>query len=348
MIAPVAHSGSVNSPKKLKEEQAPVCCACWHKSADSIGYVFSTTEGINKAAKFGASIINFISKVFGALADGWYSLSTAFKAVATFLDVTDIVARAVEFAKGEIKGAWKIASRVFLTAFRILCVIDFLEKVKLINLKGVMETLGNVPVLGWIINLPSSLLGLASFSFSLVHNSLQLKADKAKAKLNDNKRIALEARQKALTEKDSAKKAVLESTYTKAVEEVRAAKVALGKLKPADVAAKKVEDIAVQFNNRVDTKKGEKTLAVRIENCDIETRNTRISKIKNIVAIINDVIKVTCIALSLLGLLLGGILVASSIPMMALGVVASAMGLYKCFHDKIAKDSVEKLKPVKA
>lgn len=308
-----------------------------------VGDRLASAEGINKASKLGVSIINLVGKIVGALSEGWQAFSNTLRGVAYFLDVTDLITRIAEWIKGEVIGAWKIASRVFLTVFRVFGLIEFLEKVKLINLRSVVEKLGNVPVIGWIINLPSSLLGLVSFSLSLVHYSIETRKYNLRVTLAENRKIAYEARLQYLREQEDPDD-VLQNKYIAAVKEIRNAKAALNiqKWTPEKVEAREgryywSQGFANTYSN--DTS----ILRRKIKVTEVELSNAIVKRGKSIVGIVNDIFKVAIIALSLLGLILGGILLATALPMLIFGVAVSAMGLYKCFHEAVARDYMQKL-----
>lgn len=313
---------------------------CFQYGVGVFGDRVASSEGINKIAKLGITIISLVGKVLGALSEGWQALSNTLKGVAYFLDVTDIITRIVEWVKGEVVGAWKIASRVFLTVFRVFGLIEFLEKVKLINLRTVVEKLGNVPVLGWIINLPIGLLGVCSYSLSMVHYSLETRKHQLKVNLAENRRIALDARQQAASTGSTDE---LKNIYCKAIKEIRSAKLSLGLMK-SEEAQIDDENIAMQWDDRNGNDEVNE-LQTRIEESERELSNAVVKRGKSIVSIINDVFKVAIIALSLLGLIFGGLLLATSLPMLIFGVATAAMGLYKCFHEAVAKDYVVKLNP---
>lgn len=264
----------------------------------------------------------------------------------------DIFVRITEWIKGEVKGAWKIASRVCLTVFRVFNVISFLEKVKLIDMGPVVSKLSTIPVIGWIVNLPVGLIGIFAFGLGTVNNSIQVAADSARKRIQENIKQALVARRIAINPKaDAMDIAIQKNKYEVAHNAIQSDKALLSKLKDhVDLKRRNYtvldqNQIQAQWNTRSQPNYAtDASLDKRIKRANLQVNKITVERGKTIVGLINDAIKVAVIALFLIGSIVGGILAATSIFMLSASLAAASIGFYKVFHDKFAKMSVENTK----
>lgn len=314
--------------------------ACVQKNAVAFGETLISPEGLNKTAKLGSVTISFVGKILGTIADGWNNFNGVLRSGVEFLDFVDIISRITEWVKGEVKGGWKIASRIFLTAYRVLSVVSFLEKLKLFDLGPTVERLSRIPVIGLLVNIPLNVIGLISFSLSTVHNSIEVHKDNAKLILATNKLAALQLKQQLIS--DPAQQ--LEDKYVDSILKIRAAKVTLGKLPSVDNSEDAIAQIRQQWQSRTTGNVDNAKLTKDIKKADLRISVAKTERGRTLLGLINDVLKVAVISLSLVGLAVGGILASTSIPMLVLGLVVAGVGFYKVFHDKYAKMSIESTK----
>lgn len=125
----------------------------------------------SRVTKLTAAIIDFIGNLFIKVSTG---LANFRLAIGTFADVVDIFAtlrQVNSLIQGKLQTLAEKISVVFLTVFRALFIVKFLEKIKAINLTSFMNTLGRIPVLGLIVHVPLSAVGLASLAFDVAHHT---------------------------------------------------------------------------------------------------------------------------------------------------------------------------------
>lgn len=357
---------SATTAIKKNEGCCTTCCTKFQNGVNTVGKKMFEGDSINKTAKLGVATISLVKALY-PLHEAWSNLSTALKGCITWLDTFDIINRVREWLGGEVKGIWKILSRICLTAFQTINIMKFLDYLKFIDMKSITETLGRIPVIGFIVGLPSLILGLGAYLFSLVHSSTKANENGLKATLANAKKEACEIKQSVIEAlqnkgyefmKDESY-VTLEKRYHAAKEMIVTAKLGLGHKKTKDAADKNAKIIrdATDQNIRirwdqifisleakgttsasglaVDKAKAELAdLKGRINHHKAQAYNGSLEKSKAIVSIISDVSKSIFFACGLIGIFTEiSFLAFASLPMLIMGTIAAATGVFKVFYD---------------
>lgn len=336
------------------------CSRCCTQFKDTVNVGFKTMlegETVNKTAKLATVSIKLKDAIKPA-SEGWQNLYVALKGCIAWLDVIEIINRIREWVVGEVKGFWKVLSRICLTIAQTINVMNFLDMVKLINFKGMLESMSRVPVLGDIIALPGALLGLGAYLFSMIHNSVKVRRDSAETSKNVAKREACEVKLRALAimehspESWDTESVKLEHAYIDARKIIEAAKAKKGEtVTSASSLANKIKnkwDAFITAAEEGDKAKIRAYNQALIQRHSVKEYNANLDKSKSRLSIIRDVSKVLLYSLGLLGLAVGGLLAVTSIPMLALAAVSAAIGVFKVFYDKRRPKEVPTLPAVVA
>jgi hypothetical protein len=348
---------------KKNEGSCTTCCTKFQNGVNTVGKKMLEGDSINKTAKLGVAAISLVKALY-PLHEAWSNLSVALKGCITWLDTFEIVNRVREWLGGEVKGVWKILSRICLTAFQTINIMKFLDYLKFIDMKSITETLGRIPVIGFIVGLPSLILGLGAYMFSLVHNSTKASENSLKAALANAKKEACESKKSVIEElKDKGYDKfmvdpsydTLYKKYLVSKEKVNAAKISLGqKVKDATDQNIKIrwdqifinsEDRTATSGLKLDVVDAELVnLKGRINHHKAQAHNGSLEKSKAIVSIVSDATKAIFFACGLIGIFTEiSLLAFASLPMLIMGTIAAATGVFKVFYDLRTKVEVPKL-----
>lgn len=158
---------SVTAAVKFSPPPASHAWACF----DGFGRTLFSTDGAVKIIK----LVKEIFKVLAAL--GVTALDTLSDAVNWFSgygDMVEAVNRTFQVLTKKADDWAAQISGIFYAAFRILIALKFIDKIKLINLEAITTAIGNVPVLGYVVQVPVDMVGSVSAIFDITHHSMQL------------------------------------------------------------------------------------------------------------------------------------------------------------------------------
>lgn len=363
-------SSATATATATKPKNPPGCCTNFCNKFQNGVNVFGkkVLEGysINRIAKSAIANISLVSALY-PLQEGWHNLKTVLVGCVTWLDLFDIINRAREWLTCEIKGMWRIISRVCLTAFQIIGVIKFLDYLKFIDINNIIQPLSRIPVIGFIVGLPHLTLITAAYLFSLINNATKLSPEGTQAILSEAKREACEIKKNALEGlksvdpyvfSKSAEYHKLHSNYLTCKEKIKNLKKSLGE-KVCDIEA---QHYTCRFEKLFTDVKSEETVSkLKIDELEInlkeikkrvayhkvQAHNGNVTWSKTVVGIISDLSKTIFLTCGLIGVFTEiSFLAFTSIPMLTMGAISALAGVFKVFYDIRSLEPVPELPPV--
>lgn len=308
---------------------------------------------ISRAGKAAVAGIN-LAEVYTPLSEGTSNVRTALRGTVKWLDAIDIISRVREWFLGEVKGFWKVLSRICLTVFQAIGVMNLLDALKVIDFKAMLSKLSHIPVLGTLITLPSAWLYVGSTFFSAFNNGSRISSYGTEAKKNAALKEALEIKKQVYGNLGNGRTMnALQQRYFDAKHHAEIEKGKLGETVDVGVALnRKIQTKWDNFVNLAQAFSKQANAANRIQGhvdhldhrikvIDAREYNANLTRSKSIVGIINDIMKTLFISLGLIGAALGVALISfEAVPMLFFGAVAAGFSLFKCFYEAQAPKTV--------
>lgn len=335
---------------------------------DTSARLATSVEGISKIGMLCNRIIEAVKAIFGAVSAGVMNLASALGHFSQIGEFVQSFMRVSQLIKATDKNAhwYEIGGIVATLVYRVIGMVNFIDKIGLANLGSFVSTVGSV----WVLVPLSALANAFQLTTEIIRldrNPIELEAAEAALALANLKmgyKEAVERNQKiskqqfkeacgyahnrltaarfTLIEKvgvedpkikdiDQLMKMRCKNFYNAIEANYRPQEIGLGQA---------IDDPSVTFKKSLINKK----ITYEIERWEKEVENLHIHKTRSILGILAAITKLVAITLGTIGILTGVAALAASSPLgIIVGLIVAGMAVAKLVYDKSCDENEMKL-----
>lgn len=327
--------------------------------------LLSEVDGLDKTFKCAKSALDLFAATIAPLSEGFIALGNCFKTCSDLMSPFQLFKTVKSWFERKDKNWANTACLVCGTALTALGIGKFLEKVKLFNMSAAVTQIGNIPVIGMIIQVPMGVLALGVSFFDIIDTSKELlsetilkpnKADENRkiSKLKDFEECENQRTKWKYRLVDFYKKQLIEDKLPEALRHIQppvnlwttpgSVKFNRGVTEEAEkvmatkaMAAKR--DASVEKEKKAVAAKeytsaAKEYLDYKFKKWTVITDNNRVEVKKSRLSIISNISKIALISLGMIGSYFAiAAFTGTAITMLVLGLVVSSIALGKKIYE---------------